>query len=91
MSGSRASTAESSSAILPVVTTPVASEISFYLDNVMTPALKGLTPGTQAYANAEFQAHAQMLVYFSASPEFLSDVHITAANPASAQYWLQLN
>lgn len=70
--------------------TPSASEISFYLTNVIQPALANLTAGTQAYAAAELQAHAQMLVYFSASSEFLSDVQVTAANPASAQHWLLL-
>ena len=70
--------------------TPSAAEIAFYQDSVMAPALNGLTAGTQAYAAAEFQAHAQMLVYFSASPEFLSDVQVTATNPASAQHWLVL-
>jgi hypothetical protein len=70
--------------------TPSASEVSFYVTNVMEKAEAGLTPGTQAFANAQFQAHAQMLVYFSASPEFLSDVQITASNPASAQHWLVL-
>ena len=49
-----------------------------------------LTPGTQAFAAAQFQAHAQMLVYFSASAEFLGDVQVTAQNSASAQHWLVL-
>lgn len=70
--------------------TPSSGEIDFYLTNVMQPALANLTPGTQAYATAEFQAHAQMLVYFSVAPEFLSDVQVTAQNPASAQHWLVL-
>jgi len=70
--------------------TPSASEVTFYQNNVMAPALAGLTAGTQAYAAAEFQAHAQMLVYFSASAEFLADVQITAQNPSSAQHWLIL-
>lgn len=58
--------------------TPTASEVNFYLTNVLD------QPGSQ------LQNHAQMLVYFSASTEFLSDVQITAANPASAQHWLLL-
>ncbi len=70
--------------------TPSAAEIAFYQDKVMAPALAGLTPGSQAYSAAEFQAHAQMLVYFSASPEFLADVQITAQHPADAQHWLVL-
>ncbi|HMA51948.1 MAG TPA: DUF4214 domain-containing protein [Magnetospirillaceae bacterium] len=57
---------------------PSADEVNFYLTNVLE------KPGTQ------LQNHAQMLVYFSASPEFLGDVQITAANPASAQHWLFL-
>lgn len=57
---------------------PSASDISFYLTNVLE------QPGGQL-AN-----HAQMLVYFSASPEFLSDVQITAANPVNSQHWLIL-
>ena len=70
--------------------TPTASEVSFYQTNVLTPAEADLTPGTQAFATAQTQAHALMLVYFSASSEFLSDVQITAATPASAQHWLYL-
>jgi len=31
-----------------------------------------------------------MLVYFSASPEFLSDVQVTAATPANGSHWLVL-
>ena len=69
---------------------PSAADIDYYQTNVMAKALAGLTAGTAAYSNAEFQARAQMLVYFSASPEFLSDVQITASNPASAQHWLVL-
>ncbi len=70
--------------------TPSAAEIAYYQANVMAPALAGLTAGTQAYANAQMQAHAQTLVYFSASPEFLSDVQITSQHPADAQHWLYL-
>ena len=70
--------------------TPSASEAAFYETNVLAPAVANLTTGTQAYANAQLQAHALMLVYFSASSEFLSDVQITASNPASASHWLLL-
>jgi hypothetical protein len=70
--------------------TPSAAEVAYYVTHVMTPAEGGLTPGTQAFATAQFQAHALMLVYFSASPEFLSDVQVTATSPASAQHWLIL-
>jgi len=69
---------------------PTSADIAYYQANVIAPALKGLTPGSQAYTAAELQAHAQMLVYFSASPEFLTDVQITAAHPADAQHWLVL-
>ena len=70
--------------------TPSASEVSFYETNVLAPAVASQTPGAAGYAAAQLQAHAQMLVYFSASAEFLSDVQITASNPASAQHWLLL-
>jgi len=70
--------------------TASASEISFYENNVLAPAVAGLPAGTAAYASAQQQAHALMLVYFSASSEFLGDVQITAQNPASATHWLTL-
>ena len=70
--------------------TPSSNEVDFYLTNVMSKAVAGLTPGTQAYASAEFQAHATMLVYFSASSEFLADVRVTAQKPADSQHWLIL-
>jgi hypothetical protein len=70
--------------------TPTASEVSFYETNVLAPAVASLTAGTSAYAAAQLQAHALMLVYFSASSEFLGDVQITASHPASAQHWLVL-
>ncbi len=70
--------------------TPAADEIAFYQTYVMSPAEAGLTPGSQAFATAQFQAHALMLVYFSASPEFLTDVQITAQQGASPQHWLLL-
>jgi hypothetical protein len=70
--------------------TPSASEVNFYLTNVMDKAETGLASGSTAFANAQFQAHALMLVYFSASAEFLADVQVTATNPASAQHWLVL-
>ena len=70
--------------------TPTAAEISYYQTNVMASFEANLAPGTQAYAAAQFQAHAQMLVYFSASPEFLTDVQVTASHPSDAQHWLVL-
>ena len=50
----------------------------------------GLTAGTAAYQAAELQAHATLLVDFSASAEFLGDVQVTAAHPADASHWLIL-
>ena len=70
--------------------TPTASEVSFYETNVLAPAVANQTAGTTAYAAAQLQAHALMLVYFSASSEFLNDVQVTAANTGSAQHWLVL-
>jgi hypothetical protein len=70
--------------------TPAASEVSFYETNVLAPAVAGLTPGTQAYTNAQFQAHALVMTYFSQSPEFLKDVQITSTTPADATHWLIL-
>lgn len=70
--------------------TPTASEVSFYQANVMAPAETGLAAGSQAFAQAQIQAHALMLVYFSNSAEFLGDVQITAQHPASASHWLVL-
>jgi probable HAF family extracellular repeat protein len=69
--------------------TPLASEVAYY-QAIIESALTGLTPGTSAYAAADAQAHAQVLVYFSASPEFLSDVQIGNGTSATAQHWLVL-
>ncbi len=68
---------------------PDSGAIPFY-QNVITQFTAGLTPGTAAYATAQMQGHAQVLVYFSASAEFLSDVQITSQHPADAQHWLYL-
>jgi hypothetical protein len=65
------------------------SEISFY-QSVINGFLTGQTAGTAGYTAAELQAHAQVLQYFSASAEFLSDIQITAQTPASASHWLLL-
>jgi hypothetical protein len=70
--------------------TPGAADVAYYQTNVINPLLVGLTAGTAAYAAAEAQGHAQVLAYISQSPEFLSDVTITAQTPASAQHWLEL-
>lgn len=70
--------------------TPSATETAFYENNVIAPMLAGLTAGSAAYAAAQAVAHAQTLVYFSASAEFLGDVQINSANPASSSHWLLL-
>ena len=64
--------------------TPSASEVDYYLNNVLEKT------GVPLTATAQLQAHALMLVYFSASSEFLGDVQVTAANTGSAQHWLVL-
>lgn len=64
-----------------------------YYQNLIDQFTAGLTPRTTAYTAAELQAHATVLVDFSASKEFLDDVQITAAHPASAGFtghWLVL-
>jgi hypothetical protein len=53
-----------------------------------SPVAPGLEP--PAYKAAQALGHAYVLSYFSASPEFLGDVGITAANPSSSQHWLLL-
>ncbi len=69
---------------------PAAGDATWYESNVISHFIAGLTPGTPAYAQAELQAHAQVLAYFSQSPEFLGDVHITAQHPADPTHWLVL-
>lgn len=61
-----------------------------YYENVIDSFTQGMTPGTSAYAAAQTLGHAYVLSYFSASPEFLGDVTITAQNPSSPQHWLLL-
>ncbi len=71
---------------------PETAAIPYYQD-LISLFTKGLTPGTAAYAAAELQGHATVLVDFSASAEFLGDVQITATNPASVGFtghWLVL-
>jgi hypothetical protein len=69
---------------------PSAAEIAYYESNVIAPMLSGQTAGTASYAAAQTVAHAQVLVYFSQSPEFLSDVQVTASAPSSSSHWLIL-
>ncbi|HMA51809.1 MAG TPA: DUF4214 domain-containing protein, partial [Magnetospirillaceae bacterium] len=61
-----------------------------YYETVIDSYTKGLAAGSAAYIAAENLGHAWVLTYFSASPEFLNDVQITAAHPADAQHWLYL-
>ncbi len=61
-----------------------------YYQNVIDSFTNGLTAGTAAYTAALAVGHAYVLSYFSASPEFLGDVTITAQNPSSPQHWLLL-
>ncbi|HMA51213.1 MAG TPA: DUF4214 domain-containing protein, partial [Magnetospirillaceae bacterium] len=61
-----------------------------YYQAVIDTFTAGLTAGTAAYQAAQTQGHAQVLVYFSASSEFLGDVQVTATHPADAQHWLIL-
>lgn len=69
---------------------PSNAEIAFYLTRVITPieTTAGLTQ--QNFKQAQIQAYAQMLVYFSNAPEFLSDVTVTAQHPADNHHWLVL-
>lgn len=67
--------------------TPAATETAYY-QAVITKMLAGITPGTAAYSTAELDAHAAVLVDFSGSPEFLTDVQITGT--VNKQHWLFL-
>jgi hypothetical protein len=58
--------------------TPSASEVSFYQGVIAS------------YGVGTLQAHAQVVTYFSQSPEFLNDVQITSAHPADSSHWLYL-
>jgi len=69
---------------------PGTGDVAWYQANVINPLLKGLTPGTAAYASAELLAHAAVLADFSASAEFLGDVQVTAQHPSSSSHWLLL-
>lgn len=68
---------------------PEAGAVSYY-EAVIDPMLVNQTPGTAAYAKADLAAEAQVLAYFSQSPEFRADVTVTAQNPASSSHWLVL-
>jgi len=66
---------------------PESGAVPFY-QNVIAQFTNGLTPGTAAYTAAALAGHAQVLVDFSASTEYLGDVRITAQHPADAQHFL---
>jgi len=66
---------------------PESGAVPFY-QNVIAQFTNGLTPGTAAYTAAALAGHAQVLVDFSASTEYLVDVRITAQHPADAQHFL---
>jgi hypothetical protein len=66
---------------------PETGAIPFY-ENVINSYTKGLAAGSAAYIAAENLGHAWVLTYFSASPEFLNDVQVTATHPADATHWL---
>jgi probable HAF family extracellular repeat protein len=68
---------------------PETGAVPYYL-NLITQLTQGATSGTTAYTNADLVAHATLLVDFSNSAEFLTNVQITAQHPASAQHWLLL-
>ena len=68
---------------------PDSGAVPFY-QKVVAGFTDGLTAGTAAYAAAQLQGHAQVLVYYSVSAEFIGDVQITAQHPADAQHWLYL-
>jgi hypothetical protein len=69
---------------------PGSGDVAWYQTNVINPILGNAAPGSAAYSQAETLAHAALLVDFSASAEFLNDVQITAAHPASYTHWLYL-
>ncbi len=68
---------------------PEAGAVGYY-QNVIAQFTAGLTPGTSAFTAAELAGHAQVLVNFAASAEFLANVQITAQHPADAQHFLYL-
>lgn len=68
---------------------PEAGAIPYY-QAIINQITVGQTPGTASFTAAALQAHATVLVDFSASPEFLGDVQITAAHPGDATHWLIL-
>jgi len=68
---------------------PETGAIPFY-QSVVNTYTAGLAPGSAAHAAAELTGYAWVLTYFSASPEFLNDVQVTATHPADGTHWLVL-
>jgi hypothetical protein len=68
---------------------PETGAIPFYTA-IIDKFTDGLKQNTADYAAAQKLGHAQVLVYISASSEFLHDVQITAATPADGHHWLEL-
>ena len=69
---------------------PEAGAVQWYETNVVNPVIAADTAAGATMTQAELHAHAQVLTYFSASPEFLGDVQITAQHPLDSQHWLLL-
>jgi len=65
------------------------AEITYY-QNIISQFTAGQTAGTAAYTAAELAGHSVVLADFSASGEFLANIQITGAHPASSQHWLVL-
>jgi hypothetical protein len=71
---------------------PAAGDIDFYETKVINPIIAADLAAGKTMAQAELEAHAQVLVYFSASPEFTNDVSTTGTGtPAfGGHHWLLL-
>jgi autotransporter passenger strand-loop-strand repeat protein len=65
------------------------AEITYYT-NIINQFTTGQTAGSAAYTQAELAGHSVVLADFSASPEFLANIQITAQHPVDAQHWLVL-
>jgi len=71
---------------------PASGDAAWYEANVINPIIKADLATGMTMTQAELQAHAQVLVDFSASPEFTNDVSTTGTGtPAfGGHHWLQL-
>lgn len=68
---------------------PDAAGLQFY-QNYANSLEAGLTTGSAALATEQGLVHANILQFFSQSPEFLTDVSVTAQHPTDATHWLIL-